>query len=63
MLGPIHEFLWKKLLFWLEVLSVLKDTLQALTELLALQRWIKVWTAACHSDRVTIMNFTAKDLG
>jgi hypothetical protein len=61
MLEPIHELLRKKLLFWLEALSLLKNTSQALTELLALQTWIKVWTDADHRDETLTMSLIGKD--
>jgi hypothetical protein len=40
--GLIKDFLYEKLLFWLEVLSLLGDTYPARAEILALQEWIEV---------------------
>jgi hypothetical protein len=63
MLEIIHGLLRKKLLFWLEALSLLKNTSQALTQLLALQTWVKVWTDPNHHDETLTMSSIGKDPG
>jgi hypothetical protein len=40
--APVKEFLYEKLLFWLEVLSLLGDTYPAQSQMLAIQAWMKV---------------------
>jgi hypothetical protein len=39
----IEHFLYEKLLFWLEALSLLGDTYPARTQMLALKAWTEVW--------------------
>jgi hypothetical protein len=63
MLKSTHELLRKKLLFWLEALSLLKNTSQALTQLLTMQTWIKVWTDDTHLEETLTMNVIGKDPG
>jgi hypothetical protein len=58
----VHEFLKTKFLFWLEALSLLKNTLRALEELLGLQTWVKVWVTTDNNYNRTKQKFDRKIL-
>ena len=50
MLNMIHNFLYTRLLYWLEVMSLIREIPMAIAALLAVAQWIAVSFMQCHME-------------